>query len=142
MGFSSNDLGGLDLEKIIVCPKCNIAMKQIVISKQNFEVTVDRCDTCSGYWFDRFELEKVLDDEARAWTLQFEGSPEDEADFKCPRCNGLVETKKLYQIKVDLCLICGGIWLDKGELESVQKTYRIEQNQLRVLGIIQEALEK
>jgi Zn-finger nucleic acid-binding protein len=135
------DFLDIDLEKDIKCPKCNIKMQQILISKQDYTVTVDRCNRCDGYWFDRSELEKVLDEESKAWTLQFEKSFEDDADFRCPRCEGLVETRNLYDIKVDLCLNCGGIWLDRGELEAVQRTYRFEQNQARILNLIQRALE-
>lgn len=141
MGSEDDQTSDLDLEKKIDCPKCDIVMQQIIISEQNYSVTVDRCNICDGYWFDRYELEKVLDEEMKEGALQYEDCPENEADFRCPRCNGTTETKNLYNIKVDLCLACGGIWLDKGELEDVQKTYRIEQNQLRVLALFQEALE-
>jgi Zn-finger nucleic acid-binding protein len=136
-----SELSDIDLEKEIECPRCNLKMKQILISKHEHEIMVDRCDQCDGYWFDRTELEKVLDEESKVLALPFNDSPEDDANFRCPRCEGIMETKKLYDIKVDLCLICGGIWLDKGELEAVQRTYRFEQNQTRILNLIQKAME-
>jgi len=39
--------------------------------------------------------------------------------MKCPRCGaGLVE-RAHHAITVDECPSCGGLWLDKGELEQV-----------------------
>ncbi len=40
--------------------------------------------------------------------------------MKCPRCVDveLLEVNK-YGVLVDVCLVCGGIWLDKGELSKI-----------------------
>ena len=42
--------------------------------------------------------------------------------MKCPIDNIKLE-KKIYEgdVEVDVCNICSGIWLDKGELEAIQK---------------------
>jgi Zn-finger nucleic acid-binding protein len=141
MGQHADKNDDIDLEKMIDCPKCTTRMQQIMISKPSFMVTVDRCNDCDGYWFDRSELDKVLDEETKRDGLPFDSSDVHEAHFKCPRCAGTCETKTLYDIKVDLCLDCGGLWLDKGELAMVQKAYRIEQNQNKLLELLQEALE-
>ncbi len=37
----------------------------------------------------------------------------------CPRCNSeLIETAK-HGVVIDHCNICGGIWLDKGEMAKI-----------------------
>jgi hypothetical protein len=36
---------------------------------------------------------------------------------RCPRCSTALEERELRQVKVDVCPTCGGVWLDKGELE-------------------------
>jgi uncharacterized protein len=40
---------------------------------------------------------------------------------KCPRCGGDLTEQHAEQVKIDECSDCGGIWLDKGELEQLQR---------------------
>ena len=37
----------------------------------------------------------------------------------CPKCPGKLESYVFEEITLDRCHECGGIWLDKGELESI-----------------------
>jgi Zn-finger nucleic acid-binding protein len=37
----------------------------------------------------------------------------------CPKCNGNLRTKEREGVEIDICEGCGGIWLDKGELEKI-----------------------
>src|SRR5579875_1610290 len=56
-------------------------------------------------------------------------------NMDCPKCNGRLESIKLdiyeeskykdlqgadlrYELEVDQCFVCGGIWFDKGKLET------------------------
>ena len=43
--------------------------------------------------------------------------------MNCPRCKTAL-TPKIYEanIEVDTCATCGGLWLDKGELERIEET--------------------
>ncbi|MGA1792418.1 MAG: zf-TFIIB domain-containing protein [Thermoplasmatota archaeon] len=130
----------LDLERKIECPLCGQVMSQVIISKHSYSIMVDHCRECGGYWFDSFELDNVLDDVSRREGLPFNNCSVNEAEFRCPRCEGVVETKLLYDIKVDLCLNCGGIWLDKGELGEVQNAYRFYHNTNKMVELMHEAL--
>src|SRR5262249_32307417 len=38
---------------------------------------------------------------------------------RCPKCPGHLETYTFQGIALDRCQSCGGIWMDKGELEAV-----------------------
>ncbi len=43
----------------------------------------------------------------------------------CPKCSGKLETYTFMEFFLDRCQSCGGIWLDKGELEGIlEKTVR------------------
>ena len=45
---------------------------------------------------------------------------EDQASkLHCPKCPGLLETHTFQGFVLDRCQNCGGIWMDKGELEGV-----------------------
>jgi Zn-finger nucleic acid-binding protein len=37
----------------------------------------------------------------------------------CPVCHNAMVTLELAEIEIDHCLACGGIWLDRGELEAL-----------------------
>ena len=37
----------------------------------------------------------------------------------CPVCRDAMITLELHDVEIDLCVACGGIWLDAGELEQL-----------------------
>jgi Zn-finger nucleic acid-binding protein len=100
------------------CIKCEGALHLVRID----EVEVDQCDLCHGIWFDSGELAKIVgrkDVEA----LRTKASASKEVDAQraaCPRCRGagkLVQIASMTSdIHIDTCAVCGGEWLDGGEL--------------------------
>ncbi len=47
--------------------------------------------------------------------------PSLEKQFQCPKCPGQLESYEFMQFTLDHCPRCGGVWLDKGELEGILK---------------------
>jgi len=48
---------------------------------------------------------------------------ETQGPLHCPRDHKELKTRSYEaEIEIDECLVCGGIWLDQGELEAIQKT--------------------
>jgi hypothetical protein len=47
-----------------------------------------------------------------------------EQQNKCPRCCVDLKEREYHHVKIDECPQCGGIWLDKGELELLQQVPR------------------
>lgn len=104
------------------CIKCEGTMALVRVD----EVEVDQCDSCGGIWFDSGELAKIVgarDVEA----LRTKAQAPKESDHKrasCPRCRGegkLVQIASLTSdIHIDTCAVCGGEWLDGGELSIVR----------------------
>jgi Zn-finger nucleic acid-binding protein len=47
--------------------------------------------------------------------------PAAENQFRCPKCPGRLESYEFMQFTLDHCPSCGGVWLDKGELEGILK---------------------
>ncbi len=115
------------------------------------DVDVDQCDRCAGIWFDAHELERVLSREhiepllgraphpepprgrralgtraPRGPRRPAAASPDDERRGRCPRCGGegyLVQiASKKASVHVDTCAICGGKWLDGGEIDLLAKS--------------------
>jgi uncharacterized protein with PIN domain len=48
--------------------------------------------------------------------------------MRCPKCGGQLAEIDFHQLKIDRCGDCGGIWLDKGEMEMMQ---HIDQSKIR-----------
>jgi len=40
-------------------------------------------------------------------------------DLRCPKCSGYLEAYTFEGFALDRCNMCGGIWMDRGELEGV-----------------------
>lgn len=40
-------------------------------------------------------------------------------ETRCPKCSGYLEGYTFQGVALDRCNTCGGIWLDKGELETI-----------------------
>jgi len=87
------------------------------------EMEVDKCNKCSGIWFDIGELDKVIESEAME-ALKNEVDNNQDHDVqrgKCPKCGGegnmvQVTSLKKSDIHVDTCSVCYGQWLDGGEI--------------------------
>src|SRR5678816_4337655 len=43
------------------------------------------------------------------------------SSMQCPRCDGSLKESKFEEILIDTCDKCGGVWLDSGELEQLNK---------------------
>lgn len=40
---------------------------------------------------------------------------------KCPRCGGELKEQQVDDVKIDECRDCGGVWLDRGELDQLRR---------------------
>ena len=45
-----------------------------------------------------------------------------ESQLHCPKCSGSLENYTFQGFALDRCQNCGGIWMDKGELEDIVRT--------------------
>ena len=104
------------------CVKCDGQLRRVILG----EIEVDKCDRCSGIWFDCGELDKILEaDSIDALKNEIDNHREHDAQKgKCPRCGGTgnmvqVTSLKNADIHIDTCSVCYGQWLDGGELEEL-----------------------
>jgi Zn-finger nucleic acid-binding protein len=89
-------------------------------------VEVDLCPRCGGLWLDKGEIERI----GQATSAQLEelkrlllGDPKNrpaasDLTTACPACTGTLKEVVLGPIKVDFCVRCHGVWLDRGELDA------------------------
>jgi len=106
------------------CPNCKIELEKAILHN----VEIDYCPKCLGIFFEEDELRWAKDtaDKNLNW-LDFD-LWKNETKFKisklrklCPSCRmPLYEVNYgKSQVKVDVCNLCHGIWLDRGEFKKI-----------------------
>lgn len=58
--------------------------------------------------------------------------------MKCPKCVGKLKEKNVENVKVDVCWVCEGIWLDGKELEKVLEA---DSKDFKLIDIDREELD-
>lgn len=110
----------------IDCPKCAARMQPVDCDG----VTVDRCPTCGGMFFDLDEEPHILRNQELV--AQLDTHPPDphnpHADAKvkihCPRDGEPmlhVHDVQQHHVGYETCPACGGVYLDAGELKDLSE---------------------
>ena len=107
-------------------------------------ITVDTCFVCGGIWFDKDELELLVNKEIFD-TVEFDLETEqlgdddlrkeidlDKQEAICPRCEGSKKmvkkaSKRNKNVTIDYCENCGGVWLYSGEFAKISKRSPFEE---------------
>ena len=114
----------MDIIRNMHCPLCKVNLKKTVFNG----VEVDYCPRCLGLWFEKDELRQAKDEKDKNLNWLDIDLWKEKGKFKispgkklCPSCQA-----PLYEVcygdsnvKVDLCNLCEGIWLDRGEFKKI-----------------------
>ena len=103
----------------------------------------DRCEDCGGMWLDLNEIHRVLAIKGEAKRIELATEPKARPGSGrqtrlCPRDGGhMVTLSNLPQVHVEYeqCPICGGIYLDRGELNDLNSYTVLERDGLIDPGI-------
>jgi Zn-finger nucleic acid-binding protein len=122
------------------CPR-----DQAPLERQTYknEIQVDRCTSCRGIWLDRGELELIQETSQRSDASALRGiqviasayelaRQKARPDIACPKCERTLAPREYAhcsQILIDLCPGCGGVWLDRGELEALEQFFTRERKE-------------
>lgn len=114
------------------CPRCTATME----TTRYEGVEVETCPVCEGEWLDAEELRQIIDrverrfdpEEVQAMELSrkqtFRIQDHGPDRLSCPKCPGgrlhPFNYASTSGVILDKCPRCGGIWLDRGELEVIQ----------------------
>ena len=122
----------------------------LTYSEEGLEI--DSCPECFGLWFDGEELRQFLPSRALADKIlgddgmiqELDGKPRDATRERyCPRCEITLRESPVMDVQVDVCFRCRGIWLDRGELSRLLKSYKAgERGNLVVLNQLAEGLRE
>ncbi len=106
------------------CPLCKKSLEEAIF----YGVEIDYCPKCLGLWFEEEELRWAKDERDKDLNWVDIDLWEKETSFKispsqkfCPSCRFSLYTVTYgdSKIKVDLCNLCRGIWLDRGEFKKI-----------------------
>lgn len=113
------------------CPVCENAMITLMLS----DVEIDFCTDCNGIWLDAGELELLLDNPEQSKQLLDSFQVDlnySERPIKCPIC--LKKMKKIVVgqstplLLIDKCAKGDGLWFDKGELNEICNTAKLDKD--------------
>jgi hypothetical protein len=105
----------------LCCVKC-----ESILDRGTYAgVEVDLCPECGGLWLDKGELEalgtasptQVSDLRNMLTGNPFAQPAASDIPTECPSCEGKLREVVLGPIHVDFCTNCGGVFLDRGELD-------------------------
>lgn len=110
------------------CPRCNISLTSDVIDELTSSAEVHNCSSCGGYWFNKGELKKI-EEIVEPTFIEIRHIPNKKKQLEtlhCPSCGPgqlleKAEHPRDHKVIVDFCPLCHGIWLDKGELDAIQR---------------------
>lgn len=108
-------------EKVLSCPRDKTAMTETIVG----EASLDVCGKCGGQFFDSGEMFKAFGMKADPsyWDRPETGGVVKDGHLECPICatHMLIQDVAFEKdkVEIDRCGHCGGIWLDKGEVDSI-----------------------
>jgi Zn-finger nucleic acid-binding protein len=115
------------------CPVCSVATTVVEHNK----IELDYCSKCHGIWFDRGELELLLDTLTGGTAAKFiDGMlqrPQEkvaEKTRKCPICGKKMTKAGIgagKEIMIDVCGAGHGLWFDGGECGRFFRQIKLEQ---------------
>jgi membrane associated rhomboid family serine protease/Zn-finger nucleic acid-binding protein len=107
----------------LYCPCCQDQSLQTV---ELHGQQVERCCKCNGLWFDDKELSDAIAHSSKLTdpycVKQAFGEKLEQHQYHCHRCNKQMQQFHLlkdYQVTLDKCSSCKGIWVDGDEAEQV-----------------------
>lgn len=104
------------------CPKCRVPSMQPFKTSENVEV--DFCGKCKGIWLQKGETADYVESGADLPDLPGVLAVATTTDFSCPDCRSTRLKEMPYApgqtLMIDRCDSCAGIWLDAGEISTLE----------------------
>lgn len=117
------------------CPIDNCELEN---KKYKSVINAEVCPDCEGIFLDKGELEQIESLHSEDYKSNLANLPDDIDEayqmakqesapaIYCPKCGTEMERKEYgysSQILIDQCPDCGGIWLNKNELQQIELFY-------------------
>ncbi len=113
-------LNKVSKERTLECHRCWVDLDKKEIDIFGPNIIIDICPKCNGIWLDKGELGKLLKDRKLTDYLTKHIGTKSRSPMICPKCSMTMDIERADDVEVDVCLTCGGVWLDQGELEALK----------------------
>lgn len=115
--------------------KCPRDQAELHAGVYESDVTVETCDECGGVFLDEGELQRIEEATEHDYSEELARMPDlgyqalelarakDGRALDCPKCGAAMETLEYAscsQVLIDACTKCSSVWLDRGELQSLE----------------------
>jgi Zn-finger nucleic acid-binding protein len=110
-------------KKDLQCPRD----KSLLAVREVGEAELDVCGKCGGQFFDAGEMFASFGIKADPsyWDREETGGTVKNSDLHCPNCETVLLAQDVkyeaHHVEIDRCGKCSGIWLDKGEVDTIMK---------------------
>lgn len=113
----------------VMCLRCEGKQMQPV---RHMNAEMDVCPSCSGMWFERDELDKLIAERAvdpeypELAIVEALSSYRGASKLCCPGCGLTLKRYELSpdsELDVEVCTNCYGIWIDRAKLEQAKAFY-------------------
>ncbi len=115
--------GKSDRKKDLACPRDSSLLAVTEVG----EAALDICGKCGGQFFDSGEMFAAFGIKADPsyWDREETGGTVRQSEIHCPNCKTVMLAQDVkYEgdaVEIDRCGKCAGIWLDKGEVDTIMK---------------------
>lgn len=120
--MSKSAIGKVHMKrKDLACPRDGSTMHETTVG----EAQLDVCGKCGGQYFDAGEMFSAFGVKAdpSTWDRKETGGGVKDSTMKCARCDAFMLVQNVayetQNVEIDRCGNCGGLWLDKGEVEAI-----------------------
>lgn len=125
------------------CPNCTTEMNSTEVkTKVGLSIVIDQCPKCGGIWLDRNKLYQIPISEAEKIenidkNLLHKSVKINEFPC-CPRDSAPLQQFTDHNIPSDIhiqrCDLCGGVWLNKGELLSYKEEIKNKATKIKSMA--------
>lgn len=120
-----------NMRQPIQCPKCGERADIVDVSG----VVIDRCPACGGIWLDATELKPLREahgvaDRVDRGGPQVQPAQGQKGAVLCPRDRSMLirmSDPEQPHVRFESCTVCGGIFLDAGELRDLANLTLLER---------------
>jgi Zn-finger nucleic acid-binding protein len=110
------------LPKVTECPRCHLELKILT----HAGVKSACCPKCEGVWLSAADLTTAIRSYAESQgaalkTLALMEGPTRPSTLRCPECSSSLQSLALRGVDVERCPSCRGVFLDRGESETIAK---------------------
>ncbi len=110
------------------CPRCQAPLALQDLFTGGRHATVVACGACGGHWLKGTDLQRLSEivEPVLAERPGYVTGPEQAKVLHCPECESAPAMRKHTsprdpRVLLDGCDVCGGAWLDGGELRAIQQ---------------------